>query len=242
MENEEICQWQANFNLEPPISLDIVQNLPDVKILRGSDNTSALFDKIEVTTPELASYIEAHLHAETICNRCTDYLTLITGIPVKTTLLNITQIGTQGSKKTGCAEFKLDFIVANRPGIDLTGETVERIIRGRDKKLNRQLSHYRRAIVTDDAINKIGALYLVIVDEYGENCQFLGTYRYVRNIISHTKLTKIRKQIEQAKKRFGKAYIDPSAPKDLDELSKDAKALQVKAKEILVRKIQQEED
>ncbi len=234
MAKEEVCHWQANFDLDPPISLYIVQNLPDVQILRCSDDTSALFDKIEVTTRGVASYIEAHLDAVETCNRCTDFLTFIKGFPVKATL---SEIRPQGSK-TVCVPHDLDFVVAERhTNIDLAEETIERIIRGNDGKLNRQLSHYRRAIETDDVITKIKELYQVIEAEKDKYSQFLKKYKYVRDLLSHPEVNH-PPIVQKAKDRFGRAHIDPSSPKDLDELKKDAEKLLVEAREILLRNMQ----
>jgi hypothetical protein len=61
-------------------------------------------------------------------------------------------------------------------------------------------------------------------------------YRYVRNLVSHPKLNKSC-VVSQATARFGKPYIDPSSPEDLDKLREDAKSLMEKAKEALLNKL-----
>ena len=239
---KEILRWQAKFTLAPPLLLDEVQNLPELKIIKENDEPNAKWTRIEVTTPNLPSFIEAILYAREKCNRCTDFLTFLKGFPVRATLSNITQVGLTGSVVTGCAPLSLDMIIDGPHYIDLIGEAIAEVIQGSEPKLARQLSHYRRAIETDDTINKIRELYLVVEDEYGEACQFLEQYRYVRNILSHPELTKSDYSISKAKNRFGRTYIDPSCPKDLDELKQDADELLRKAKEIVRSKLQLRDD
>lgn len=234
MAKEEIFRWQANFTLVPPLMLDKVQNLPELRIIKENDEPNA--KRIEVTTPNLPSFIEALLYAREKCNRCTDFLTLLKGFLVRATLSNITQIGPTGS--VGYAPLSLDVIIDGHQDIDLTGEAIAKVIQGNEPKLARQLSHYRRAIETDDIINKIRELYLVVEDDYDKTCQFLKQYAYVRTILSHPELTESRESGSKAKNRFGKTYIDPSSPKDLDELKQDTNELLRKAEEIVRGKLQ----
>lgn len=233
---EEKCKWQAYFSLNPPVTCSTVKSLPEVNIITEGDTPNVRATGLQITTPEL-THEDARQYAIEIANRCADYLTFLKQFPVGASLHNITQLRPPGTPKTGYVDIAARVMIEKREDVDLTGERVSKIIGGSEAKLNRQLSHYRRAIETDDPINKIRELFQVIEDEYGKGHPFVQESKWARHIVSHPRLDDAE-AVAQAVQKFGRPYVDPSKPQDLAKLTTEAENMRREAERILRSKIQ----
>lgn len=233
---EKPCKWQASFRLSPPILLGEIRNTTDIRIVKDSNAPNARASRIEIVTPEL-SYEDARNYALEVTNRVTDYLSFLKRFPVGAILSNIGQILPADSRihMRGYATLRARATVERPVNLDMAVKPIAQIIGGQEAKLARQLSRYRRALETDDVINRVREAYQIIEDE-GTDREFLSKYRYVRHLVSHPELADHR-AASQATERFGKPYIDPSSPEDLAKLDEDAKSILKKAEEILLSKL-----
>lgn len=230
------CKWNAIFNLKPSrIIVAKVNSLPDVKLRTDSDGTTFI-TSIEITTPEL-SFLDAIKHSEEKANRCADIISFITGLPVSCTLRQINEIGPAGTVRTGAVPFTGGADLACMPQeVDLTAPRIYDVLYNKNKKLARQLSHYRRGISSSDVIQKIREFYQVVEDEYSKHHPFIEKYKYVRILLSHPEMDRERSKAE-AKKIVGKEYFDPSSPQDMTALEIHLKQIKDEAERIIKSKI-----
>jgi hypothetical protein len=230
---DRLRRWKARFRLSPSVLLGKIKNTADVRIVKESNDPNARASVLEIVTPELA-YEDARNYALEVANRVADYLSFLKQSSVGATLFNINQIPPRGSKIRIKVPFATRRLVDRPTNIDMSAKPIAQITGEQEAQLARQLSHYRRALETDDVITRVREAYQVIEEDEITYRQFLDNYRYVRHLVSHPKLSKSC-AVYQAKKRFGKSYINPSSPEDLAKLCEDAKNLMEKAKEILLK-------
>jgi hypothetical protein len=169
---ERLFKWQTIFRLSPPILLGEIGNTADVRLIKDSDDPNARASRIEIVTPEL-SYEDARNYALEVANRVTDYLSFVKQSPVGATLSNIKQQIPPADSKFRFQEHFATRRVVDRPtNVDMAARPIAQIIGGQETKLARQLSHYKRALQTDDVINKVREAYQIIEDE-GTELEFL---------------------------------------------------------------------
>jgi len=235
MKASKICKWQAVFKIVPAgVAVTDVKDLPEVRLITGVGNNKYI-TSIEITTPDL-SFVEAVTYSKLMANRCIDIISYIVGHGVSYSLGQITEIGPSGTVKEGHAFCGVDTLLARPQNVDITRASFSDVLQNKNSKLARQLSHYRRGIASPDIIEQIREFYLVLEDEYPSNHPFLQKYRYVRNLVSHAELDTER-SVEEAKKIVGKAYLDPSAPEDMDALQTHLNEIKYEAERVIKSKI-----
>lgn len=234
------CKWNAVFNLEPPrIIVAKVKSLPDVKLRTDSDGTTFITE-IEITTPEL-SFLDATNYSEEKANRCADIISFLTGLSVSCTLRQINEIGPAGTVRTGATTFEVDAVFAKAQEVDLTAPKISDVLYNKNEKLARQLSHYRRGILSSNVVQKIREFYQVVEDEYPREGRekdhpIIEKYKYVRILLSHPEMNQERSKAE-AKEIVGKEYFDPSSPEDMAALKTHQEQIKNEAERIIKSKI-----
>jgi len=230
-------RWKARFSIHPDgIAVSKVLNLPDVTLVTESGGGSTSVTSIEITTPIL-SFVDAINNSQRMANRCTDILSFVSGYGVTCSLNQINEIGDGGAAKTGAIDFSADASIVKPEEVDLTRPAFLRVIKEKDEKLARQLSHFRRGISSLDIIEQIREFYQIMEDEYGENDPKTEEYKYVRHLVSHPDLCRPDAKAA-AIAMLGKSYLDPSEPNDMSALSNHLANLKNDAKSIIESKIQ----
>lgn len=179
---------------------------------------------------------EALFYAQGRANRFFDYLSAIHKYPVEGRLSNMVEVKPKGETRTGYATMKCDAIIHRPEDLDFSKDNAKKVLQNSDEKLVRQLSHFKRALKTDDIIEKVREYWLIIEDEYELTNPFILKYSYVRHLISHPELI-VPKHKEKAEKLLGKGYINPSNPKDFEDLKDVFMIIEKKSKEIIDGKI-----
>jgi hypothetical protein len=232
----KICKWIAVFKLTPErIGVAQVKDLPNVKLLTDVTGNNKYITSLEITTPDL-SFVDAINYSKLIANRCGDIISYIVGFGVSCSLSQINEIGPSGTIKTGAVFLLADAVLSKMQNVDITTTSFSGVLENKDRKLARQLSHYRRGLSSSDTIEKIREFYQVLDDEYPKDHPSIQKYRYVRHLVSHPELTKDR-SIEEAEKIFGRPYLDPSAPEDIQALQKHLNEIKYEAEQLIKAKI-----
>lgn len=224
--NSKKSQWKASFILSTPVAVMDVKSLKGIEFV--IEDKDRKITGINVITPEM-SHVSAVTYAGIICSRCVDYLSFSSGIPVTASLRQINEIGSKVAIRTGFVECSFNLIIAKRVDVDITIAAFQRVLQNEDIKLGLQLAHFRRGMLAKDVVEKIREFYQVLELEGAPAAE---TYRYVRHLVSHPELTK-RKSVEEAIKIIGKPYFDPSAPRDLRNIARDASAIEKEARLII---------
>jgi len=233
MTQGDTTTWQAKFHINPHINVREIKNLPNIRLIKDSDNNDAKAIELEVTITA-RTYEDARKKAIEIANKCAAFLTFKKRFLVAATLLNIHRFRPSGITMSGYGNLSVTGNIDNYDNIDLTAEPLLGIINNNEAKLSRQLSHYHRALETDDVINKIRELYQVIEDEHNNTSDFIKSHKWVRHFVSHPELND-PVMAEQALKFIGKEYLDPS--QDLSKLKAEVSEMQKEAEKILEGKI-----
>jgi hypothetical protein len=232
-----ICKWKAVFKLVPErIGVSQVKDLPDVKLLTDVIGNNRYITSIEITTPD-SSFVDAINYSKLIANRCVDMISYIVGFGVSCSLSQINEIGPPGTVKTGAVFCTIDAVLSKMQNVDITTTSFSNALQNRDRKLVRQLSHYRLGLLSSDIVEKIREFYQVLEDEYTKNHPSIEKYKYVRHLVSHPELTKSRSK-EEAEKIVGKSYFDPSAPEDICALERHLEEIKNNAEQLIKSKIQ----
>ena len=164
------------------------------------------------------SFIEAVNYSKLLANRCADIISSMIGTGVSFSFKQITELPETPGQFEKTTFFQIGYQTSFRlEVIDMTKFSILEVFSNKNAKLARQLSHYRRALLSSDPINQIKEFYLVIEDEYGRNDNRTKEFRYLRNLLSHSELEN-KASKSYAISTTGKPYFDPSAPKDLELL------------------------
>lgn len=231
----KVCKWKATFKLRPDIEVKQIRDLPDVRLITKDRKNRKRMTGIEVTTPDL-SFVDAINYSTLLANRCADIISYTNGIGVSCSLKQINEIGPAGEVKTGGAFLSCNAILVKPQEIDIANTAFLNVLRSKDEKLSRQLSHYRRAIASSDIVEKLREFYLVLEDEYPKNHRIRHKYKYARNLVSHAKLI-WPESAREAKRILGKPYLDPSAPSDMQALQRHVDDIKGEAKKCIETKI-----
>lgn len=223
-------QWKASFILSTSVPVREVKSLKGIEFVI-EDKARSEITGINIITPEM-TYLSAVTYAEIICNRCVDYLSFLSRLPVIASLRQMNEIS-KIAVKSGYAMFSANAILAKRKDLDITNPAFQRALRNEDMKLALQLAHFRRGMLAKDVIEKIREFFQVLELERSPATE---TYKYVRHLVSHPELSKT-KSVEEAIKIIGKPYLDPSAPQDLRKMEKDASAIEKEARSIIQNKL-----
>lgn len=231
----KINQWKVIFITTPKVVVSKVLNLPNVTLVTESDERNTSITSIEITTPDL-SFVDAINYSQLMANRCADILSFISGYGVVCSLKQINEIGGDiGTPKMGAVMFTADALFVKPTEVNLTRPAFLGVIKEKDEKLARQLSHLRRGISSSDLIEQIREFYQIIEDEYGENDHRTEQYKYVRHLVNHAELTRAKSK-EEAIRILGKPYLDPSQPSDISVLSHHLASLKKDAFDIIIAK------
>ena len=228
------CRWKVNFSLTDKVLAKTIVDLPDVKLLKEVVENNTYVTAIEITTPEL-SFVEAVELSSLIANRCADLMSFIAGLSVSCTLQQINEIGLPGAVKASLKPFTVDAIISAPRDIDISTTPFLNVLGGKDEKLSRQLSHYRRGIASSDTIEKIREFYQVLEDEAGK--PFRQRYGWLRDLVNHPELTYDTSSKKKSTEQLGKNYIDPSSPMDLKNLKEQLHQVKRDAEITLSRKL-----
>ncbi len=223
-------EWKASFILSTPVLVGKVTSPKGIEF--EIDDKSQKITGINIFTPAMTQF-SAINYAEIICNRCVDYLSFVSRLPVSASLRQITEIGVESGIKRGLALFPVDTLFAKRIDVDVTMPAFQRVIQNKDTRLALQLAHFRRGLRTNDVIEKIREFYQVLELEESKVTE---KFRYVRHLVSHPELTN-KKAVEEATELIGKPYLDPSVPRDLQNLSSDVQKIEKKARAIIQSKL-----
>jgi len=228
------CKWKVNFSLTDKVLAKATVDLPDVKLLHEVIENNTYVTGIEITTSEL-SFVEAVEHSSLIANRCADLMSLMSGLGVSSTLQQINEIGPPEAAKAGFKTFTMDTICVKPIDIDISTNQFLNVLDGKDEKLSRQLSHYRRGLASSDTIEKMREFYQVLEDE--RETSLKHRYGWIRDLVSHPELTFDATSKKKAFEQLGKTYIDPSSPSDLKKLEEQLRQIQHDAEITLKRNL-----
>lgn len=212
----------AIFKLRDKIAITSQNNSEIVKLLLEQKGEDSYLLGFEVYV-NAQSFIEGTVTATELANRWVNILTFLKGFEVSFYLDRIYEKGKPFGG--GSKSFTIGAVLERSVNIDLTNENLIKIMKGTNQKLNKQLSCYTRAIISNDPITRIREFYLIIDAECAQMGDIQKDYGWVRNIVSHNELT-LASQQKKAVNEFGKISIDPSCPKDIDKLWKKANELQ----------------
>jgi hypothetical protein len=228
------CRWRVNFSLTDKVLAKTIIDLPDIKLLTEVVRNNTYITAIEIATPE-SSFAEATEFSSLAANRCCDLISFIVGRGVSCTLQQMNEIGPPGTVKAGFKSFTTDAIIEAPKDFDLSTAPFLKVLDDKDQKLARQLSHYRRGIASLDIIEKVREFYLVLEDETGS--QFKEKYQWLRDLVSHPELNRPTASKEKATERMGRTYVDPSSPRDMENLQEKLEQIKLDAEISLGRKL-----
>lgn len=228
-------KWEVVFNFSSPILEKSISDFEDFILDTEKVDEGIHFKGFSIITNALTIQ-EAFFYAQGKANRFFDYLSAVHKYPVECHMSTMIEVKPKGEVRTGFA-FVTGKCVIHRPEIlDFSKDNAKKILQNSDDKLVRQFSHYRRALKTDDIIEKIREYWLIIEDEYGKNHPFILNHLYIRHLVNHTELTRPNHE-NKAKNLLNKNYLDTSNPQDLDIIKNDFMLIQKEAKEIIDGKI-----
>lgn len=231
MNDSGIIKWDVAFNFLSPILEKSIADFEDFIFDTEKMNEGILLKGFSIITEPLTKQ-EALYYAQGKANRFLDYLSAVHKYSIECRLNNMVEVKPKGEERTGFVWVTGNCILHRPEYLDFSRDNAKKLLQNSDDKLVRQFSHYRRALKTDDIIEKIREYWLIIEDEYGQNHPFIQNHSYIRHLTNHAKLT-THKHEQKAKTLLNKSYIDTSNPKDLDILINDLRKIQKEAKGII---------
>lgn len=225
----EKFKWEAIFTAKTDIIEEsIIENEEIKEIILDIENNNKIKGFSIIITE--STLIDAINDAREKANRFSDYLSAIHNRPIIFNFNNIVQEGV-GIKKVIITK-NGRYILHKPEKLDLNTMIFKEIYRNNNKKLARQLSHFRRGLETDDIITKIHEFYHIIEDQYDEDNDFRISYGYIRHLVSHPTIEN-KDDKKRVRSLLKKNYIDPSSPKDMERIRKDVIEIEKEAVKII---------
>lgn len=234
MNDSKKSKWEAHFTFQSNIYEKSITPVKDLYFEINLDTEKVdegiHFKGFSIITPIL-TIKEAKSFAQEKANRILDYMSAIHNYSIEASFNLISEIKPPGELKLVESTFTINGILYKSIDLNLNDESLKNLLGGKNVKLMKQLSHYRRGLKTDDIINKIRDFYLIIEDDYPTNHPFRKKYSYIRHLQSHPRTIKRARKF--ALRLLGKDYMDPSNPNDLEKIKTDAEAIKREAKKII---------